>query len=56
MGRIGPGEIAILALIALLLFGSSRVSEVGKGLGEAIRNFKRGIREHDKKDPGEEQT
>jgi len=47
MGKIGPGEMALLALLALMLFGASRVSEVGRGLGEAIRNFKRGLRDDD---------
>ena len=35
----------------MLLFGSSRVSEMGKGLGEGIRNFKKGLREEDEEPP-----
>lgn len=42
---IGPLEIALIALVALLLFGAGRVASLGKGLGEGIRNFKKGIRE-----------
>jgi sec-independent protein translocase protein TatA len=45
MGRIGPGEIALLALLALLLFGATRIADIGKGLGESVRAFKRGIRD-----------
>ncbi len=45
MGRIGPGEIALIAFIALLLFGAGRLSDIGKGLGEGIRNFKKGMRD-----------
>ncbi len=44
-GNLGPGELAIIALIARLLFGAGRISSVGKGLGEGIRNFKRGLKE-----------
>ena len=47
MGRLGPGEIALIAMLALMLFGASRVSEVGRGLGEAIRNFKKSLTEDD---------
>ena len=47
MGRIGPGEIALLAFLALLLFGATRIADIGKGLGEGIRNFKKGLKEGD---------
>lgn len=47
MGRIGGGELLLIALIALLLFGASRLSDIGKGLGEGIRNFKKGLRDED---------
>jgi sec-independent protein translocase protein TatA len=36
-------EILIVAVIALLLFGAGRIADVGKGFGQAIRNFKAGI-------------
>jgi sec-independent protein translocase protein TatA len=45
MGRIGGGELLIIALIAILLFGASRLSDIGKGLGEGIKNFKKGLRD-----------
>jgi sec-independent protein translocase protein TatA len=41
-------HLLILALVILVLFGSKRLSEVGRGLGEGIKNFKKGIA-----DPGE---
>ena len=47
MGSIGPTEIAIIAVVALLLFGAGRIASVGKGFGNAIRDFKRGLREND---------
>ena len=46
-GRLGFTEILVICGVALLLFGGSRISEIGKGLGEGIRNFKKGIREDD---------
>jgi sec-independent protein translocase protein TatA len=45
MGRLGFGEILLILGVALLLFGAGRISEIGKGLGEGIRNFKKGLRE-----------
>jgi sec-independent protein translocase protein TatA len=47
MGNLGVGEIAIIVIIAMLLFGAGRISSLGKGLGEGIRNFKRGLKEAD---------
>ena len=51
MGSIGPGELLIIALIALLLFGAGRIADIGKGLGQGIRNFKDGLKEGDDADP-----
>ena len=39
----GPWQIAIIILVILVVFGASRFAEIGKGLGEGIRNFKRGV-------------
>ena len=47
MGSIGPGELLIIALIALLLFGAGRIADIGKGLGQGIKNFKQGLKEGD---------
>jgi len=48
MGRLGFWEIALILGVALILFGrASRIGEIGKGLGEGIRNFKRGLRDED---------
>jgi sec-independent protein translocase protein TatA len=45
MGSIGPGELLIIALIALLLFGAGRIADIGKGLGQGIKNFKLGLKD-----------
>jgi sec-independent protein translocase protein TatA len=53
MGNIGVTEILIIALVALLLFGAGRIADIGKGLGQGIKNFKQGLKEAeevDKKD------
>ena len=41
----GMQEMLILLLIVLVLFGGSRLPSLAKGLGESVRNFKRGIAE-----------
>ena len=47
MGRLGITEILLILAVALLLFGAGRISDIGKGLGEGIRNFKKGLKEDD---------
>ena len=39
-GKIGVPELLIILAIALIFFGPSKVSEVGRGMGNAIRNLK----------------
>ena len=51
MGNIGPFQILIIVGIALLLFGAGRIADIGKGLGEGIRNFKKGIKDDDQPPP-----
>ena len=41
----GMQEMLILLLIILVLFGGSRLPSLAKGLGESVRNFKKGIAE-----------
>ena len=45
MGNIGPGQLLLIALIILLIFGAGRIAEIGKGLGAGIKNFKKGLRD-----------
>ena len=44
-GKIGLPELAIIVFIALLIFGPKKLGELGKGLGEGIRNFKSSMSE-----------
>lgn len=48
---VGPWQIVIIALVILVLFGGSRLGDIGKGLGEGIKNFKKGLADDDDKAP-----
>jgi TatA/E family protein of Tat protein translocase len=38
--KLGPGELLIILLIALLIFGASRLRDIGGAMGGAIRDFR----------------
>jgi sec-independent protein translocase protein TatA len=40
LGNIGGGEIFIIAMVVLLMFGAKRIPELMKGLGKGIKEFK----------------
>jgi len=40
MGRIGTSELLVILLIAIVLFGGSRISGLGKALGTSLREFR----------------
>ena len=44
LGNLGTGEIIIIAIVVLLLFGGKKIPELMKGLGKGIKNFKEGIK------------
>ena len=41
---IGVPELVIILVIVIVLFGASRLPQIGRGLGEGISNFKRSIK------------
>ena len=41
--HVGFGELAIILVVGMLLFGPKRVSELGVALGQSIRGFKKGL-------------
>ena len=43
LGNLGAGEIIIIALIVLLLFGGKKIPELMKGIGKGVRSFKDGV-------------
>jgi sec-independent protein translocase protein TatA len=45
MGNLGFGEIMLILGVAVLLFGAGRIADIGKGLGQGIKNFKQGLKE-----------
>lgn len=58
MGNIGMGELVVIFLIVLLLFGTRRLPEIGGALGKAIKEFKKAaksIQDEVKESPQDEQ-
>jgi sec-independent protein translocase protein TatA len=43
MFGLGATELIIILVIVVVLFGASRLPEIGRGVGEAIKNFKKSI-------------
>jgi len=41
MFGLGTGELIIILVIVVILFGAARLPQIGKGIGEAIKNFKK---------------
>jgi len=40
---LGMGELIVILMLALLVFGASRLPQIGEGMGRAIKNFKQGL-------------
>ena len=43
-GNLGTGEIVIIAIVVLLLFGGKKIPELMKGIGKGVKNFKDGVK------------
>ncbi len=41
----GPTELIIILVIVIVIFGATRLPQIGEGLGKGIRNFRIGIKE-----------
>ena len=47
MGQIGFGELVVILLIVMLVVGARRLPELGRSLGEAVREFQKAIKGSD---------
>ena len=47
-------ELAIILLILIVLFGARRIPEIMRGLGQGVSSFKKGIRESDEPEEGDD--
>jgi sec-independent protein translocase protein TatA len=48
IGNLGAGEIVIIALVILLLFGGKKIPELMKGIGKGVKSFKDGLNDIEK--------
>ncbi|MDR1595277.1 MAG: twin-arginine translocase TatA/TatE family subunit [Prevotellaceae bacterium] len=44
LGNLGTGEIILIALAILLLFGGKKIPELMKGIGKGVKSFKDGVK------------
>lgn len=47
MGRLGLPELLVILAIIIVIFGANRLPGLGRGIGDAIRGFKEGIKTDD---------
>ncbi len=48
LGPVGPTELLLIALIIVFIFGARKLPELGKSLGEGIKNFRKSITSKEK--------
>jgi len=55
-GNLGAGEIILIVLVILLLFGAKKIPELARGLGKGMSEFKKGLKDVEKeiKEPDDE--
>lgn len=47
MFGLSPGELIVILLVVVLLFGSTKLSGLGKSMGKSVREFKEEVRKND---------
>jgi len=53
IGPLGIPEIILILVIIIIIFGARRLPEIGKSLGEGIKNFRKSITSKEKEPPSE---
>jgi sec-independent protein translocase protein TatA len=63
LGSIGIPELLLILLIVIIIFGAGKLPQLGRGIGEGIRNFKNGLKgddptrnKNDKTDEGSKES
>lgn len=46
---MGPLELILIVVVVVLIFGARKIPELGKGFGQGIREFKRGVKDDEDK-------
>lgn len=55
MFGLGTQELLIILVIVIIIFGANKIPQLGKGLGEGIKNFKNAMKAGQAEDRKEEQ-
>jgi sec-independent protein translocase protein TatA len=50
IGKLGLPELLVIGFVAVLIFGTGKIADLGKGLGEGIKNFKNAMKDGEHSD------
>jgi len=56
LGRVGPWQIGLIVLLALLLFGGKKIPEMMRGLGGGVKEFKKAVKEDEDENSDSEES
>jgi sec-independent protein translocase protein TatA len=56
MFGLGTQELMLVLVIVVVLFGSTKLPQIGSGIGQAIRNFKKSVKEGEKDEEDSKKT